>query len=85
VRTMPPEATQTLFADLQAVGTSLAEHGKFDREAIKRIAQPESFPAIMGPVFRVFLRLPGSHSYFDNMMKKNGTLEKRFARPFSIG
>jgi hypothetical protein len=83
VRIMPPEATQNLFANLQAVGASLAKNGRFDPIALKAIAQPEQFPAILGPVFQVFLRLPAGHAYFDDMLKKNGAYERRFARPFS--
>ncbi len=82
VRSMPLEATKNLFADLQAVGVSLAREGRFDPAALARIARPERFPAILGPVFQVFLRLPMAHAYFDDMLKKNGVFEQRFARPF---
>ena len=83
VRIMPPEATQGLFSNLQAIGASLAESGRFDPIALKAIAHPEKFPGILGPIFRVFLRLPVAHSYFDSMLKKNGAYEQRFARPFT--
>ena len=79
---MPPEATQSLFTNLQAIGVSLVESGQFDPAAMKAIAQPEKFPTILGPIFRIFLRLPIAHSYFDGMLKKNGAYEQRFARPF---
>ena len=83
VRIMPPEATQGLFANLQAIGASLAKSGRFDPVALQAIAQPERYPAILGPVFKIFLRLPVAHSYFDGMLKKNGVYERRFARPFA--
>jgi len=83
VRITPPEATQGLFSNLQAIGASLAESGRFDPAALKTIAHPEKFPAILGPIFRIFVRLPVAHSYFDDMLKKNGTYERRFARPFA--
>ena len=82
VRSMPPEATRSLFGALQAVGTCLAESGRFDPAALKDIAQPEKFPVILGPIFKVFLRLPAAHGYFDEMLKKNGVYAKRFRRPF---
>jgi hypothetical protein len=82
VRMMPPEMNKDLFANLQKVGASLAANGCFDTSALQKIAQPERFPAILGPVFRVFLRMPVAHSYFDNMLKQNGVYEQRFARPF---
>jgi len=82
VRVMPPAATQGLFAALQAVGAGLAASGRLDPAVLKAIAQPEQFPAILGPLFQVFLRLPAAHAYFDAMLKKNGAYERRFARPF---
>lgn len=81
-RVMPPEMNEKLFANLQAIGTELASAGRFDPAILSKIAHPEAFPAILGPVFRVFLRLPIAHSYFDNMLKHNGAYERRFARPF---
>jgi len=83
VRMMPSDATQNLFSNLQAIGASLAESGRFDPIALKAIADPEKFPSILGPIFRIFLRLPVAHSYFDSMLKKNGAYEQRFARPFT--
>ena len=83
VRIMPPETTQELFSNLQAIGASLAESGTFDPVALKAIANPEKFPTFLGPIFRVFLRLPFAHSYFDGMLRKNGVYEQRFARPFT--
>jgi hypothetical protein len=82
VRIMPPEATQSLFANLQTLGSGLARAGRFDPEILARIAAPERYPAMLSPFFRIFLRLPVAHSYFDDMLKKNSVYERRFARPF---
>lgn len=82
VRIMPPEATHDLFENLQALGAGLARYGRLEPEILARIAHPERFPAILGPVFQVFLRLPVAHGYFDDMLKKNSAYEQRFARPF---
>lgn len=82
VRIMPPNMNEKLFANLQALGAGLASAGRFDPEVLAKIAHPERFPAVLGPVFQVFLRLPIAHSYFDGMLKKNGAYERRFAQPF---
>jgi multimeric flavodoxin WrbA len=82
VRVMPPEALQGLFGNLQTLGAGLAREGKLDPAILARIASPERFPAYLGLVFRVFLRLPFAHSYFDGMLKQNGAFDRRFARPF---
>ena len=82
VRVMPENMTKNLFANLQAIGSGLAFEGRFDAAVLAKIAHPERFPIILGPVFRIFLRLPIAHSYFDNMLKENGVYEQRFDRPF---
>ena len=81
VRQMPPEANRGLFEKLQALGAGFARSGRLDPAVLASIAQPERFPRYLGPVFRVFLRLPAAHSYFDGMLKKNGAYERRFDRP----
>jgi multimeric flavodoxin WrbA len=81
-RMMPAESNRRLFANLQAVGASLAKNGNFDAAALKAISHPEQFPLVMEPILQLFLRLPIAHSYFDGMLKQNGVFEKRFARPF---
>ncbi len=81
-RVMPPDMNQALFATLQTLGAELGANGRFDPAVLEAIAQPERYSALLGPVFRVFLRLPVAHTYFDNMLKQNGVFEQRFARPF---
>lgn len=82
LRSMPPNMTQRLFQSVQALGKGLAENGRLDPVILQQIAKPERFPAIAGPFFRLFLRLPVATSYFDQMLRQNGAYEKRFARPF---
>jgi len=83
VRIMPPEMTRSLFDGLQSLGAGLRRDGRLDPAVLARIAAPERFPASLDPVFRLFMRLPFAHSYFDGMLKKNGAYERRFARPFA--
>lgn len=83
VRIMPPEATQGLFEKLQSLGCDFASTGQLNPETLRKIAHPERFPKILGPVFRIFLRTSIAHSYFDNMLKENGAYEQRFAQPFA--
>jgi multimeric flavodoxin WrbA len=83
IRVSPAEATNSIFTDLQKLGAGLAQAGRLDPEILQRLATPERFPAYLGPVFKVFLRMPGAHSYFDNMLRQNGAYEQRFARPFT--
>jgi hypothetical protein len=80
-RVMPPQMTQSLFTNLRAVGIGLAAEGWLDPQILARIASPERYPAILDPVFRIYLRLPIAHAYFDDMLKQNGAYPQRYARP----
>ncbi|MBN2258206.1 MAG: flavodoxin family protein [Anaerolineaceae bacterium] len=82
VRMLPPNATRILFAHLQNLGCNLANEGRLDPEILKAIARPERYPRYLGPLFRIFLRLPIAHHYFDNMLKQNSAFEHRYARPY---
>jgi multimeric flavodoxin WrbA len=82
VRVMPPQATRTLFENLQLLGTRFAADGELDAGILEQIARPERYPKVLGPVFRLFLRTPIAHTYFDNQLKENGVYDQRFARPF---
>ena len=82
VRLMPAEANRVLFDNLQTLGMGLAHAGRFDSETLACIAAPERYPTILDPIFRIFLRLPTAHSYFDGMLRQNGAYERRFTRPF---
>jgi multimeric flavodoxin WrbA len=83
IRLMPPTATRGLFEELQSLGAGLRRDGKLDPQILTRLAAPESYPAVLGPLFQLFLRLPLAHAYFDEMLKKNGVYAQRFARPFA--
>jgi multimeric flavodoxin WrbA len=84
IRMMPADANQELFENLQTLGAGLAREGRINPQVLARIAAPERFPFFLWPVFQVFLRLPLARAYFDDMLKKNGAFERRFARPFAM-
>lgn len=83
VRVMPSEATKGLFENFQTLGRDFAKSGQLNAETLRKIAHPERFPTILGPVFQMFLRLPIAHTYFDEMLKQNGVYEQRFDTPFT--
>mgnify|MGYP000846044888 FL=1 len=82
VRIMTPQMTRSLFENLHALGKNLAQSEKLDSAVLAKIARPERFPAIFGPLFKLFLRTPLAHTYFDSMLKENGVYDKRFNQPF---
>jgi len=81
-RIMPPEAAQGLFEKLISLGSSFASSGQLDSAILKEIAKPERYPLALNPVFRLFLRLPIAHGYFDRMLKENDAFERRYDAPF---
>jgi multimeric flavodoxin WrbA len=81
-RIMPPEATQGLFEKLISLGSSFASNGQLDPVILKEIAKPERYPLALNPIFRLFLRLPIAHGYFDRMLKENDVFERRYDTPF---
>ena len=83
-RSMPAEANKEFFENLQTLGAGLAREGRLYPQVLARIASPERYPFYLGPVFQVFLRLPLARVYFDDMLKKNGSFERRYARPFAL-
>jgi multimeric flavodoxin WrbA len=82
VRMMPEEMNRKLFENLNALGKNLSKGERLDPAILAKIAAPERYPAILTPVFQVFLKLPIAHGYFDGMLKENGVYAQRFDQPF---
>lgn len=82
VRIMPDNMNKKLFDGLLSLGSNLANGESLNPATLTSIAKPESFPKVFAPVFKLFLKLPIAHSYFDGMLKTNSVYDKRFDRPF---
>jgi len=50
--------TRALFASFRQVGQVFAETGTFDPVLLRRLAQPEYYPAILAPVYKIFSACP---------------------------
>jgi hypothetical protein len=81
-RVTPPVLCRNLFNNLHALGAGLAANGRFDSALLRAIARPESYPAILEPVFRLSVHVL-AHAYYDNMLLQNRMFGQRFARPFA--
>jgi multimeric flavodoxin WrbA len=82
VRLMPDEANAKLFEAMRGLGKGFAGTGKLDPDLLPVVAGIERYPAILAPLFSLFLRLPIANSYWDNQLKQNGVFEERFAQPY---
>ncbi len=82
VRMMPAERNAPLFEALQGLGRDFAQTGQLNLDLLPVVAGVERYSPLLGPVFKIFLRLPIASSYWDMQLKKNGVYEQRFARPY---
>ena len=71
------------FEIFYQLGVTFGETGQFDEALLQKLAKPERFPKILGPLFQLFLKTKLATSYWDNQLKGNGVYEKRFARPYA--
>ena len=82
IQLMSEKSNQKLFNSLHEMGVDLAQEGAFDPEKLKNLSKPESYPRILGPVFKLAFLLPISQYYWNYQLKENGAYEARFAKPF---
>ena len=47
------------------------------------VAGVERYSALLGPVFKIFLRTSAASWYWDSQLKENGVYEERFAQPYA--
>jgi len=71
------------FEMFYQLGVTFGETGQFDQALLQKLAKPERYPKILGPLFQLFLKTKLATSYWDNQLKGNGVYEKRFARPYA--
>jgi multimeric flavodoxin WrbA len=82
VRMMPEERNAPLFASLQELGRGFANTGRLNPDLLPDVAGVERYPAILGPMFKVFLRTSTATWYWDSQLKANNVYEQRFAQPY---
>ena len=82
VRLMPETTNRKLFTALQSLGRGLATEGRLDPQALRDVAGVERYPALLAPVFRLFVNTAWATGYWDEQLKRNGVFERRFDRPF---
>jgi NAD(P)H-dependent FMN reductase len=80
-----PDGFRKSLGTFRKLGVVYGQTGRFDPELMRSVAGPERFPkpllALAKPLFGTKLARMG----WDNQLKANGALEKRFARPYVDG
>lgn len=82
IRLRPANSTRPLFELLQAQGKAFGQRGALDRSILKALAKPEQYPRVLAPIFKLFVRLPNAHWYWDTQLKENGVYDQRSATPY---
>ena len=82
-RMMPARMTRKPHELVAALGKSLVEAGRFDPEALERLARPRRLGLFMRLSFSVMAVFGVVNMYWDWMLKKNKAFEKRFDRPYA--
>lgn len=83
IRRMPEEATREIFEAFYHLGETFGKTGQFDEAVVRKLARPERYAKILGPLFRLFLKTKMATSIWDNQLKENDAYERRFARPYA--
>jgi len=82
LRLMPPQMTAKVRALFARLGRSLVEEGRFDADAVRRLARPRRL-GFFTRLLLVLLKPTGlTDSYWRSMLRKHGAWDRRFDRPY---
>lgn len=82
IQIMPPFMTVKLYAQMQNLGKTFKETGKFDEIIIQQLKKPYKISFARRIMF-YFGQVTGLNNFYWNMnLKKNGAFERRFAKPY---
>jgi hypothetical protein len=82
LQAMPEQANRKLWARLQMLGEQLARDGYFGAAELKAVAGAERFSPFAIKLTSLACRIPAIQFYWNGMLKKNGTWQRRFAAPY---
>lgn len=76
------KSNRLLFANLEALGSSLASKGCFDPALLEKVADVERYSPLMAALLSLAVRLPILNKHWDQQLKKNGVWKQRDAKPY---
>lgn len=79
IQVAPAFFNRGLFAQFRKLGAIFAKTGKFDESILKKLAKKERYSAVQMKINEFVARA----MYWDKIMKKNGTLDKAFDKPYA--
>ncbi len=76
-----PEKHKKILAATYEIGKQFGATGQLSREALAGFARPETLDSVPGIVLHTIAAFV-NRFYWDKDIRKNGALEKRYARPY---
>lgn len=83
VRYMPEHMNKKLFARLEKTGLLYEQTGVFDEEMIRQFGQLNRYSKNQLRRIRIFKKLGLTDMFWNRMLKKNGSYQKRYDKPFA--
>jgi len=83
LQVMPDKASERLWQGLRELGESLAIDGRFDAEALTRVAGTERLSPATARLMGLWMKVPLAQLYWNGQLKKNGAWKERFATPYA--
>jgi NAD(P)H-dependent FMN reductase len=82
IQVMPPFMTRKLFKQFKKLGEYFAENTAFSPEIMKILRNPYKMSPRKIAIFKLLIKLGFTNFYWNSNLKKNGTFEKRFDKPY---
>ncbi len=79
---MPPWMTQKLLNNFRKLGEHFGKTGTFDPVIVKKLRGPLRMSKMKLWGFKLWSKTNMANFYWDSNLKKNGTFENRFDRPY---
>jgi multimeric flavodoxin WrbA len=83
IQGQPEQMTRKLFERFEQIGRTFGETGALNGDQLARLAKPERFPRILGPLFKLLSASGLLNMWWDMQLKQNQAFEQRFNRPYA--
>jgi NAD(P)H-dependent FMN reductase len=80
---VPAFITKRLLEPYCELGKLFGKTGKFDQDILEKLSKPEKFTGFMLWMLKLLSKTPLPTLGWDKKLKKSGTFEKRYAKPYT--
>ncbi len=79
----PASIIKKLLWYYRELGKIFGKTGKFDQDLLEKLARPEKFSGFTLKILKLLYKTPLPNFGWDKKLKKSGTFEKRYAKPYA--